>query len=237
MYNKQFCKIYNEYGWNYFSLTMGKAILDYFKENHISIHNHLDLCSGTGDLCKFFYEKGLQTKGVDLSEEMIKISKNKFPFIDFSCCDVLKYVDDNKYNLVTCTCDSINHILDNNDLKKLFTNVYNFLGNNGYFIFDAVDRNTILFNQNVDSIRENGIKVVYYLTELPNTKMNMNIKVYDKNTLIHEENIIEKLYSSKELIQLLEDIGFEIEKCDKQILDEEQRLQNKIYMIAKRSKV
>ena len=26
MYSKEFCGIYNEYGWDYFSLTMGDAI-------------------------------------------------------------------------------------------------------------------------------------------------------------------------------------------------------------------
>ena len=31
MYSKEFCNIYNEYGWDYFSITMGDAILKYFK--------------------------------------------------------------------------------------------------------------------------------------------------------------------------------------------------------------
>ena len=30
MYNEQFCEIYDNYGWDYFSLTMGAAILKYF---------------------------------------------------------------------------------------------------------------------------------------------------------------------------------------------------------------
>ena len=31
MYSKDFCNIYNEYGWDYFSITMGNAILKYFE--------------------------------------------------------------------------------------------------------------------------------------------------------------------------------------------------------------
>ena len=33
MYSKDFCNIYNEYGWDYFSITMGNAILKYFEIN------------------------------------------------------------------------------------------------------------------------------------------------------------------------------------------------------------
>ena len=32
MYSKEFCGIYNEYGWDYFSLTMGDAILKYLNK-------------------------------------------------------------------------------------------------------------------------------------------------------------------------------------------------------------
>ena len=49
MYDKIFSKIYDEYGWDYFSLTMGKSILDYFKVNNIIIKNNtsflIDKCN------------------------------------------------------------------------------------------------------------------------------------------------------------------------------------------------
>lgn len=32
MYSKEFCNIYNEYGWDYFSITMGDAILKLFSK-------------------------------------------------------------------------------------------------------------------------------------------------------------------------------------------------------------
>lgn len=57
MYDKKFSKIYEEYGWDYFSITMGEAILNYFKNNNIKINTNLDLCCGTGTLCNFFINK------------------------------------------------------------------------------------------------------------------------------------------------------------------------------------
>lgn len=53
MYSRDFCNIYNQYGWDYFSLTMGNAILKYFKLSNKIIYNHLDLGCGCGTLCDF----------------------------------------------------------------------------------------------------------------------------------------------------------------------------------------
>lgn len=55
MYSKEFCGIYNEYGWDYFSLTMGDAILKYLNKNNIKIKQHLDLGCGVGTLCDYFF--------------------------------------------------------------------------------------------------------------------------------------------------------------------------------------
>lgn len=59
MYDKKFSKIYEDYGWDYFSITMGEAILNYFKNNNIQISTNIDLCCGTGTLCDFFYKRNI----------------------------------------------------------------------------------------------------------------------------------------------------------------------------------
>lgn len=233
MYNKEFCKIYNEYDWQYFALTMGASILDYFKVNNIIFHNHLDLCSGTGDLCNFFHNHNINSKGVDISSAMVDIAKNKYPHITFNCCDIKNYVDNQKYELITCTCDAINHILDINNLQKIINNITTLLQPNGYFIFDVFDPTKITFEEQFESIRENNTKVIYYLTKLPNNKMNTNIKILTNNNLIHTENIQEKLYTYEELSQILQNNGLKIIQAQNQIYKEQQRINNKIYFITK----
>lgn len=147
MYDKIFSKIYDEYGWDYFSLTMGKSILDYFKVNNIIIKNNLDLCCGTGVLCDFFYKNNIKIKGIDISKYMLQIAKSKNNNIEFKNENVLFYKDNKKYDLVTMTCDAINHLIGDGDLECLLKNVNKLLNKNGYFIFDVINKDKIDFNK------------------------------------------------------------------------------------------
>ncbi len=176
MYDKKFSKIYEEYGWVYFSITMGKAILKYFKNNNIKINTNLDLCCGTGTLCNFFYKQDIQTKGVDLSNDMINIAKRKNKNIKFVCGNALYYNDFNTYDLITLTCDAINHFLGKDELNKLFKNINELTKENGYLIFDICDNEKIEFNKEIIINRDNGIKVHYFITQKYNL-VNTNVKV------------------------------------------------------------
>ena len=123
-YDKSIAKLYNGYGWDYFSLTMGNAILDYFDNNNIKINNHLDLACGVGTLCSLFYKRKIATKGVDISNSMLEIAKENFNLIEFIKADITSYIPLEKYDLITCTCDAINHILNIQSVRKVLENVF-----------------------------------------------------------------------------------------------------------------
>lgn len=233
MYKDDFCYVYEKYGWNNFAVVMGKAIIAYFKENNIIIHNHLDLCSGTGELCHLMDMNGISTKGIDSSRGMISISKEKYPNISFSLGNIVDMQENSSYDLITCTCDSINHILEVDDLKKVFVNVFNDLEYNGYFIFDLIDE-AMLVENNFVIERDNGIKVYYSITLIDGLKIETNIKVYEHDNFIYEEKIAERIYPVNDVILMLKSIGFEIIKCDNHILNEEQKVRDKKYIIAKK---
>lgn len=233
MYDKKFSKIYEEYGWDYFSITMGKAILKYFKNNNIKINTNLDLCCGTGTLCNFFYKQDIQTKGVDISNDMINIAKRKNKNIKFVCENALYYNDFNTYDLITLTCDAINHFLGKDELNKLFKNINELTKENGYLIFDICDNEKIEFNKEIIINRDNGIKVHYFITQKYNL-VNTNVKVKQNGKLIYETNVIEKMYSLEYIRNLLEENGFKIIKSENTILNEVQRFDDKIYIICKK---
>lgn len=194
MYTLDFCNIYDKYGWDYFSLTMGDAILKYLNKNNIKIKRHLDLGCGVGTLCDYFFKNGIKTTGIDISPDMINISKNRNKNIDFFVEDMTQYISNEKYDLITITCDAINHILEEEKIIAIFSNISKMLNDGGYLIFDIIDKDKIIFNNNITSNRSENVKVHYYITNKEDL-INTNIKVMQNNEQIFEYNVSEKLYT------------------------------------------
>lgn len=234
MYSKEFCHIYNEYGWDYFSITMGEAILKYFEMHNKKIYNHLDLACGVGTLCNYLCDKKIKTTGIDISEDMINICKSKYKNISFSVADMTNYTSKSKYDLITITCDAVNHILKENKLESLFSNVYNMLNNDGYLIFDIADKSKLMLNSDIIVNRDSGIKIKYYITK-KNSLINTNIRVMQNDNLVYEYDCLEKLYDIDFIKHLLIKYGYEIVRIANNILNEKQRFEDKIYIICKKS--
>lgn len=233
MYNREFCDIYDKYGWDYFSITMGEAILKYFETKNKNINNHLDLACGVGTLCNYFYDHDIKTTGTDISEDMIEICKTKNKKINYFVADMTNYISNEKYDLITITCDAVNHILEEEKVKRLFSNAYEMLNDDGYLIFDIIDKNKICLNTEIVSNRDNDTKVHYYITE-KDSLVNTNVKVVQNDKLIHVEDIVEKLYDIEFIKQTLINFNFKLEKIDNKISDEKQRVEDKIYIICKK---
>lgn len=235
MYSKEFCNIYNEYGWDYFSLTLGDAILKYFEANNKKIKSHLDLGCGVGTLCDFFHNNKINTTGIDISNDMIELCKKKNSNIKFIVSDMTKYTTKEKYDLITITCDAVNHILEEEKLKSLFKNIQQMLNEDGYLIFDVYNKNQLPLNKTIISERDEDIKVYYYVTE-KDSLINTNVKIKQNENLVYECNILEKLYDIAFLKELLNKYHFQIIKADDKILNEKQRIQDKIYIICKKER-
>ena len=52
MYSDVFCKVYNEFGWNYYPEAFGEQLLQWLKNHHVPVRTALDLACGTGVLCR-----------------------------------------------------------------------------------------------------------------------------------------------------------------------------------------
>lgn len=233
MYSKKFCEIYDKYGWDYFSLTFGKSLLKFFKQNNINIKTNLDIACGTGVLCDYFYKNNINTVGVDISPDMIDIANNKNENIKFYNYDILDYETENTFDLITVTCDAINHFLESKDLENLFNKINKFLNNNGYFVFDIYNNEKLDLNTEIISNRDDGVKVKYFITK-DNNIINTNVKVYKNSEFIFEENVKEKSYDIDYITNLLQKNNFEIIQIGDKILDEEQRFKDKLYIICKK---
>lgn len=97
----------------------------------------LDLGAGTGLLTKYLLEKYPEAEFtlIDLSEEMLKIAKNRFKGnnnFKYVVTDYSTYDMADSFNMVVSSL-SIHH-LEDEDKKKLYKKVYNSLNQGGIFL-------------------------------------------------------------------------------------------------------
>jgi len=137
--NKPYSKFAQYYDKVMFSFeSRFKAIISEVCEKHkIDTDTVLELGCGTGSNLKYFEQTGKsEVFGLDTSEEMIVIAKNKLHNAELSIQDMSKFKIDKKFNLIFCVFDSINHLMDYNSWLNVFRCVDIHLKKGGYFIFD-----------------------------------------------------------------------------------------------------
>ncbi len=110
------------------------------KEYGISNGLVLDLGCGTGSMTELLAARGFDMIGVDCSEDMLEMALEKRMA---SGRDILYLQQDLRdlelygtVRAVVCLCDSINYLLDVQDLETVFRLVNNYLDPGGIFIFD-----------------------------------------------------------------------------------------------------
>jgi SAM-dependent methyltransferase len=96
----------------------------------------LDLCCGTGQLAAGLLERGFQVTGLDGSEPMLEFARVNAPAAEFMCADARLFTLPQTFQAVTCTFDSLNHVLKLDELAQVFRNVYTVLADDGVFLFD-----------------------------------------------------------------------------------------------------
>lgn len=100
----------------------------------------LDLGCGTGTLTELLARKGYDMIGIDNSQDMLRIAMDKR---DRSGLDILYLLQDMRsfelygtVGAVVSVCDSINYLVEDEDVVKTFRLVNNYLYPAGLFIFD-----------------------------------------------------------------------------------------------------
>lgn len=219
MYSDIFCKVYNEFGWNYYPEVFGEQLLIWMQEHDFSPKNAMDLACGTGILCRILKDQGIAAKGMDFSHGMIEIARNNNPDISFDTADMILYRPKEKYDLVTCTGDAVNHISKLTDVEKIFQNVYAYTSDGGYYIFDLLNRREISDSEPFEMDFNDATRVWFQMTQPTENTVNLKIRVYENGILSLEENIRETVHDPVEICKLLEKNGFTVIKCSDTLPD------------------
>jgi SAM-dependent methyltransferase len=98
----------------------------------------LDLACGTGRVSRLLARKGYEVTGVDASEEMIEVAKKNTPDGGVKyVCQRAEYLSlGRRFDLVVSLFDSLNYILDPDELRQCFRQVALHMKPESLFIFD-----------------------------------------------------------------------------------------------------
>lgn len=205
----------------------------------------LDLGCGTGTLTEMLYAKGYDMIGIDNSDSMLSIAMEKK---EVSGSEILYLLQDMRelelystVGTVISVCDSINYILDEEELLEVFLRVNNYLYPGGIFIFDfntdykyreIIGDTVIAENRdNCSFIWEN-----YYDEDEKVNEYDVTVFVKEEGELFRkfEETHFQKGYTKAKIENLLKRAGMNVlsmkdADTDGEVTGESQR----IYVVAK----
>ena len=234
MYSSAFCKVYNEFGWNYFPHAFGEQLLQWLEKNGVSARTCLDLGCGTGVLCEVLHDHGIRASGMDLSEGMIAIARSSRPDIHYDVANMITYRPDARFDLVTCTGDALNHIISLDDIDRIFSNVFGYMSDGGYFIFDILNEKEVAPGEPIDLDFSETIKAQFLMTKNQDGIVQLKVTVWENGEQTFEEIITETVHDPEAICALLRKNGFEVLRCADQLLDDAEAHGTTWFIIARK---
>lgn len=180
----------------------------------------LELGCGTGTMTELLARKGYDMIGVDLSQEMLMEAMKKK---EESGLDILYLQQDMRefelygtVRAVVSVCDSMNYILNEDELVQVFSLVNNYLDPGGIFLFDLKTEHYYkdLTGDAVYGQTEDDMSMIwenyYYEDERINEyHVTMFLREEDGRYRKEEEMHYQRAYSVEEIISAMEKAGLE----------------------------
>ncbi len=180
-----------------------------------------DLGCGTGKMCSMLAKQGIEMIGIDSSEEMLMTAKENAEKAGQNILYLLQDMSDfelyGTVDVIYSCCDSINYLLEEDEVLSTFKWVNNYLEPGGMFIFDIntpykykkvlADKTFAEQTEDAAYIWEN-----YYDEDEQINEFVVNFFIKDEGgTYIRtEEYHYQKAYEVKKIREFLEEAGLEL---------------------------
>lgn len=193
-------------------------------ETLLKRYNHdsgitLDLACGTGSLTIELKKRGFDIYGADGSSDMLMIAQQKAYDAELSIlflCQKMQALD--LYGTIDtciCTLDSLNHIINKDELQTAFDRVSLFMNAGGIFIFDVntVYKHKYVLSDNVFVYDKSSVFCVWQNTPLKDNTTRIDLDFFERCGSMYRrssESFCERAYAPEELEEIIKKSGFEI---------------------------
>ena len=198
-----------------------KFIKTCIKEQEVTVQSVCELGCGTGKMTMLFAKNGCDVIGIDYSPEMLMVAQDRAFEEEVSILylmqDMSEFEINRRVDLICSCCDSINYLLEEDEVKSTFERVETYLTPNGLFIFDMntpykykeVLGNQIFADQTDEAayIWEN-----FYDEEEEINEYEVSFFIKDEEGKYERtiENHYQRAYSKEYICSLLEEVGLEV---------------------------
>ena len=205
----------------------------------------VDLGCGTGSMTELLSEAGYDMIGIDNSIDMLEIAREKSMDSEKQILYLLQ--DMREFELygtvhgIVSICDSMNYIVDRDDLVKVLKLANNYLEPRGYFIFDMNTEykyRTQLADKTIAEDREemSFIWDNYYDEASKLNEYRLSIFVQEEEDLYrkYEEVHYQRAYSLNEIKEAIKEAGMEFVAAYDAFTHEEPKEESeRIYIVAR----
>ena len=212
-----FAEVYDMFMDNVPYEEWSRYLTELLKEYRIEEGVVCELGCGTGKMTRLLADAGYDMIGVDMSEDMLAIASMENPQqILYLCQDMRELELYGTVAAVVSVCDSMNYLLEEDDLLEVFQRVNEDLEPGGVFLFDLntiYKYETLLGETTICENRPEGsfIWENYYDAEEQINEYDLTLFIQEKENLYRkfEETHYQRGYSMEKIRTLLEEAGME----------------------------
>lgn len=193
-------------------------LLSFVKKENAQI---VDVACGTGEFSWRFAKSGYNTIGMDISEDMLFVAAEKARkngvAVPFVCQDMREFSLHKKVDVISCACDGVNYLQNDEDAYAFFERARSFLKRGGILMFDVSSEYKLenILSCNTFAFEEEDCAYIWQNMYDPVSRLvKMDVTFFEKkeNTDVYErfcETHIQRAYKQEELRALLKKAGFE----------------------------
>lgn len=175
----------------------------------------LDICCGTGTMCRLLSDEGKEPFGIDLSPGMIQVAREKaakggYDRLEFEVADASNFDLHRKFDAAYSFFDSLNNITDPTAFKRALSCAAKHIKPGGSFIFDL--NTAYAFEQKMFD-QENlkpGKRLRYKWVGDYDPKarlIQVDMHFWNENEEFHEVHV-QRAYTDEEVQDWLAEVGF-----------------------------